>query len=76
MLMGEIGQHPLLYEACILAIDFLSRIRNSDNDLISAAFFEQVTLELPWHKNISKLCDKYNSTSGYYLKAKLPTQIT
>ena len=73
---GESGRHPLYYEACKLAIDYFSRVESSENDLIAAAYFEQVSLELPWYKNISKLLNKYGSTIGHNPKAKLSTQIT
>jgi hypothetical protein len=73
---GESGRHPLFYVACKLAIDYFSRVGSSQNNLIAAAYFEQVTLELPWYKNISKLLSKYGSTIGHNSKAKLSTQIT
>jgi hypothetical protein len=44
--------------------------------MTAAAYFEQVTLELPWYKNISKLLNKYDSTIGHNPQAKLSTQIT
>ena len=49
---GETGRHPLIYEACKLAIDYYTRVENSDNPLISATFYEQVTLDLDWFSNI------------------------
>ena len=40
---------------CVISIfiDYYTRVENSDNPLISAAFHEQVTLDLDWFSNIS-----------------------
>ena len=74
---GESGRYPLFYEACKLAIDFYSRVENSDNELLSAAFHEQVILELPWYKNMSKLLDKHKlSVDNGSRNTKLSTHIT
>ena len=68
---GETGRHPLIYEACKLAIDFYTRVENSDNPLISAAFHEQVTPDLDWFSDISKLVEKYKGARyTYQLKCK------
>ena len=72
---GETGRHPLIYEACKLAIDYYTRVENSDNPLISAAFHEQVTLDLDWFSNISKLVEKYKSTSHINSNARPSTLI-
>ena len=72
---GESGRHPLFYEACKLAIDYFSRVKNSDHALLSAAFQEQATLELPWYQNISKILEKYKCGIKNP-KAKLSTQIS
>ena len=73
---GETGRHPLIYEACKLAIDYYTRVENSDNPLISAAFHEQVTLDLDWFSNISKLVKKYKGTTHINSNARPSTLIT
>ena len=72
---GETGRHPLFYEACKLAIDYYTRVENSDNVLLAATFHEQATLGLPWHSNISKILEKYNKSPNANPKAKLSSQI-
>jgi hypothetical protein len=37
---GETGHHPLFYEASKLAIDYLNRLENSEDEVLSAAFHE------------------------------------
>ena len=60
-----------------MAIDYYSRVENSDNELLSAAFHEQVSLELPWYKNISKLLDKHKLfVDNCNPNTKLSTHIT
>ena len=68
---GESGRYPLFYEACKLAIDYYTRLKNTNNKLLSAAFKEQVALDLPWYKNLSKLLDKYKPTTEINPKIKL-----
>ena len=74
---GETGRHPLFYEASKLALDYFERIENSENEVLLAAFHEQVTLGPPWYTNISKLLTKHYSTNSHALpsKCKLSTQI-
>ena len=72
---GETGRHPLIYEACKLAIDYYTRVENSDNPLISAAFHEQVALNLDWFSNISQLIDKYENISPKITNTKLSTLV-
>ena len=72
---GETGRHPLIYEACKLAIDYYTRVENSDNPLISAAFHEQVTLDLDWFSNISKIVEKYKGTTHLNTNARPSTLI-
>ena len=63
------------YEACKLAIDYYARVENSDNPLISAAFHEQVALNLDWFSNISQLIDKYENISPKITNTKLTTLV-
>ena len=72
---GETGRHPLIFEACKLAIDYYTRVENSDNPVISAAFHEQVTLGLDWFSNICNLIEKYKGMSPSNSNAKLSTLI-
>ncbi|KAL5258550.1 hypothetical protein ACHWQZ_G009135 [Mnemiopsis leidyi] len=72
---GETGRHPLIFEACKLAIDYYTRVENSDNPVISAAFHEQVTLGLDWFSNICNLIEKYKGMSPSNTNAKLSTLI-
>ena len=51
----ETGRHSLIFKACKLAIDYYTRVENSDNPVISAAFHEQVALCLDRFSNISNL---------------------
>ena len=61
---GESGRHPLFFEATKLAVDYYNRLENTDNEVLSAAFHEQVSLGLPWYTNISNLLTKHNSTKS------------
>ena len=74
---GETGHYPLFCEASKLALDHFERIKNSENEVLLAAFHEQVTLGLSWYTNISKLLTKHNSTNSHALpsKCKLSAQI-
>ena len=73
---GESGRHPLFFEACKLAIDYYSRLESTENELLCAAFHEQIMLGLPWYTNISKLLTKYNFPHSSSSKSKLSTQIS
>ena len=73
---GESGRHPLFFEACKLAIDFYSRLESTENELLSAAFHEQIMLGLPWYTNISNILTKYNFPHSSSSKSKLSTQIS
>ena len=52
---GESGRHPLFFEACKLVIDYYNRLESTENELLCAAFHEQIMLGLPWYTNTSKL---------------------
>ena len=73
---GETGRHPLIYEACKLAIDYYERVERSDNPILSAAFQEQVSLDLQWHSNISNIIEKYNIPPPTNIKSKLSTLVS
>ena len=60
---GETGRYPLIYEACKLAIDYFDRAKNSDHELVSAAYREQAALQLPWYANLTGLISKYDKPS-------------
>ena len=53
-----------------------SRLESTENELLSAAFHEQIMLGLPWYTNISNLLTKYNIPQSSFSKSKLSTQIS
>ena len=48
----ESGRHPQFFEACKLAIDYYSRLESTKNELLCAAFHEQIISRADHDTNI------------------------